>query len=351
MSKVAIINDTHFGARNDSPIFLEHFMRFWEDTFFPYLKEHGIRRIVHLGDFMDRRKYVNFHTLSQVRTRFLQPLHDMGVQMDVTLGNHDVFFKNTTRLNSVVELFHQYDNIHIHENPTVIDFGDGCMSIGLVPWITKSNYDECIEFIRKAPVRVLMGHFEISGYEVLRGVEHHDGMDRSLFKGYEAIYSGHFHCRHSKDNIHYLGTQYQMTFTDLNERKGFHVLEACTGDMTFVENPLQIFHQIEYDDSINDYAITNCKQYKDTFVRMMVKVKNRPIMFDNLIDRLNETPVHALTIVDQTEKELNKQEQALDVTKDTLTLICEEIDAMEGLQDPVRLKTLIRDIYAESLQG
>jgi hypothetical protein len=71
---IAIINDTHFGARNDSPIFLEHFMEFWEQTFFPTLEERGIKRIIHLGDFMDRRKYVNFHTLHQVRTRFLEPL-------------------------------------------------------------------------------------------------------------------------------------------------------------------------------------------------------------------------------------------------------------------------------------
>lgn len=349
--KVAIINDTHFGARNDSPIFLEHFMGFWEDIFFPYLQENGIRRIIHLGDFLDRRKYVNFHTLSQVRTRFLEPMRTMGVEMDITLGNHDVFFKNTNRLNSVVELFHQYGNVRIHEKPTLIDFGSNCMDIGLVPWITKDNMEECANFIRSVPVRILMGHFEISGYEVMRGVEHHDGMDRSIFRSFEAVYSGHFHCRHSKDNIHYLGTQYQMTFTDLNERKGFHVFDPCTGEMDFVENPRQIFHQVEYDDSTHDYGMHNCKQYKDTFVRLLVKSKMRPIMYDSLIDRLNDAPVHALTVVDQTEKEQDKSLEALDVSKDTLTLICEEIDHMEGVLDPVRLKTMIRELYSESVQS
>ena len=93
---IAIINDTHFGARNDSPIFLDHFMEFWEKTFFPILEDRGIKRIIHLGDFLDRRKYVNFHTLNQVRTRFLEPLHNMGIEMDITLGNHDVFLKIPT---------------------------------------------------------------------------------------------------------------------------------------------------------------------------------------------------------------------------------------------------------------
>jgi hypothetical protein len=346
---IAIINDTHFGARNDSPIFLEHFMEFWEKTFFPTLADRGIKRVIHLGDFLDRRKYVNFHTLNQVRTRFLEPLKEMGIEMDITLGNHDVFFKNTNRLNSVVELFAAYPNIRIHEKPTVLDLGE--MEVGLVPWITKENSQECLDFIASAPVRVLMGHFEVNGYEVLRGVQYHEGMDASLLKGYEAVYSGHFHCRHSKGNIHYLGTQYQMTFTDLGERKGFSILHPRTGEMEFVENPHQIFHQIEYDDTKQDYNILNCKPYKNTFVRIMVKGKSRPIMFDNLLDRLNDAPVHSVSITDLTEKEVNKTDQVVDVSKDTLTLICDEIDDMETVVDPVRLKTLIREIYSESVQG
>lgn len=346
---IAIINDTHFGARNDSPIFLDHFMEFWEKTFFPILEDRGIKRIIHLGDFLDRRKYVNFHTLNQVRTRFLEPLHNMGIEMDITLGNHDVFFKNTNRLNSTVELFASYPNIHIHESPTVLDLGE--MEIGLMPWITKENAQECLEFIQHAPVKVLMGHFEINGYEVLRGVEHHDGMDRSIVSRFDAVYSGHFHCRHNKDNIHYLGTQYQMTFADLGETKGFHILHPRTGEMEFVENPHQIFHQIDYNDTTTDYNILNCKKYKNTFVRLIVKSKNRPIMFDNLLDRLNDAPVYSVTITDKTEKEINKAVGVVDMSKDTLTLICDEIDTMVGVVDPVRLKTLVKDIYTESVQG
>ena len=57
--KIAIINDTHFGAKNDSPVLLEHFIRFFEWQFFPYCIKNNIQRIIHLGDFFDRRKYIN----------------------------------------------------------------------------------------------------------------------------------------------------------------------------------------------------------------------------------------------------------------------------------------------------
>lgn len=69
--KIAIINDTHFGARNDSPFFLEQSLEFFEGTFFPYLKQHGIVNVLHLGDLLDRRKFINFNTLAQVKKRFL----------------------------------------------------------------------------------------------------------------------------------------------------------------------------------------------------------------------------------------------------------------------------------------
>lgn len=346
---IAVINDTHFGARNDNPIFLEHFMEFWEKVFFPTIEDRGIKRVIHLGDFLDRRKFVNFNTLHQVRKRFLEPLKNMGVDMDITLGNHDVFFKNTNRLNSVIELFSNYTNIRIHEQPTILDLGE--TTIGLVPWITKDNSEECLKFIASAPVRVIMGHFEVSGYEVLRGVEHHDGMDPDLFKSYEAVYSGHFHCRHNRRNIHYLGTQYQMTFADLNERKGFNIFHPRTGEMEFIENPKQIFQQLEYDDTKEDYNIMNCKPYRNTFVRLLVKNKTRPIMFDNLMDRLNDASAYSISITDQTEKEINSNTSVVDMSKDTMSLICDEIDTLQGVQDPVRLKTIIREIYSESLQG
>ena len=44
--KIAILNDTHAGARNSSEIFLDYFGRFYSDVFFPYCEKHGIKQIL-----------------------------------------------------------------------------------------------------------------------------------------------------------------------------------------------------------------------------------------------------------------------------------------------------------------
>ena len=49
--KIALLNDTHFGARNDSLIFDDYFFKFYEDIFFPYLKEHNIKTLIHYNTY------------------------------------------------------------------------------------------------------------------------------------------------------------------------------------------------------------------------------------------------------------------------------------------------------------
>jgi predicted phosphodiesterase len=72
--KIALLNDTHFGARNDSPAFEKYFFKFYEEQFFPYLEENNIKTFVHLGDVVDRRKFINFKTAHAFRQRFMKRL-------------------------------------------------------------------------------------------------------------------------------------------------------------------------------------------------------------------------------------------------------------------------------------
>jgi metallophosphoesterase superfamily enzyme len=119
--KFAILNDTHAGIRNSSEIFLDNAEKFYSTVFFPYLEEHKITHIVHLGDFFDNRKFINFRALHRNRKMFLSQLRERSLTMDIICGNHDTFYKNTNELNSLKELLgHYMDEVRIIHEPTEI---------------------------------------------------------------------------------------------------------------------------------------------------------------------------------------------------------------------------------------
>lgn len=347
--KVAVIGDTHFGARNDAEIFSEYFYRFIEQIFIPHLEVHDIKTVIHLGDLVDRRKYINFKTLQRLRTRFMKRMDDLGIKVHLILGNHDVFFKNTSELNSITELFGSLSNLTIYSMPAVVDF-DG-LDVGLVPWINRENYDDSLKFLKTTTAEVVMGHFEIQGFEVYKGVRFDNGLTREPFKRFDAVYSGHFHHKQEKGNIIYLGSPFQITFSDLGVTKGFHVFDTATREMEFVENPYKMFHKFLYDDLKNDYDTTKDRsQYKNTYVKVVVVNKTKPYIFDRFIDAFYDVGVANLSIVEDFGVDDGLIED-INLELDTMTLISNEIDSMEHLEKPEKLKTLIQSLYVEALDS
>ena len=69
--KIALITDTHFGARGDSMLFYDYMMEFYNEVFFPYIDEKKINTVIHLGDVVDRRKFINFNVLHRFKKDFL----------------------------------------------------------------------------------------------------------------------------------------------------------------------------------------------------------------------------------------------------------------------------------------
>jgi len=342
--KIAIVCDTHFGARNDSPLFVDYFLSFFETQFFPYLRKNNITEVIHLGDLMDRRKFVNFLTLSEVRKRFISYFDSKEFNLHCILGNHDTYYKNTNDINSIHQLF-AGSRINIYEKPTDLKFGS--LDIALVPWINKENYEDTVNFIKTTSSPFIMGHFELNGFEVLRGVKHQEGMSPDMLSKFETVYSGHFHCKQTEKNVSYLGTPYQITFSDLREKKGFHVLDTETRELEFIENSNKMFYTIVYNDT-NDMLQTNFSQYKNCYIKLIVENKSKPYIFDKFLDSLYNNAVASVNIIEENLLELSN-EQTVDNTKDTLTIINLEIDAMEEVENKNKLKKIIHDLYVESL--
>jgi len=351
MAKVALICDTHAGARGDSLVFNEFFMKFWEGTFFPYLEENNIKHIIHLGDVVDRRKFINFVTLNSWRTRFFDRIRNSGIIMDVIVGNHDVAFKNTNEINAMDELFHGYNNINVHTSPIDIEFGN--VKLALCPWINSSNYSSSLEFLNNTKSKILFGHFDIAGFEMDRGNVSHDGLNAGLFSRFYSVYSGHFHHRSSKGNIHYLGNPYEITWADYNDNRGFHVFDTESLEAEFISNPNTIFHKIFYDDTDQDMEYWNnfdFDKYENSYVKVVNLNKTNTYQFDYVMDRLYRASPADLTIIDDVIDAPDITDEVVNETEDTMTILSKYVDQMTVDVDSDKLKKLLKSLYVESLE-
>lgn len=341
--KVAIITDTHFGARNDSPHFDAYFRKFYEQVFFPYLDETQIKTVLHLGDVFDRRKYINFNTLRSCKEYFFQQLKERNIDLKVIPGNHDTYYKNTNEVNSLDLLLREYSNIEIIESPIVTSLAE--RKVAFIPWLCADNYYECIQVMQQ-PADLCFGHFEIAGFEMFRGAKNEGGMDRKILKSYSKVLTGHFHHRSTDDNIYYLGSPYGSTWSDYDDARGFHVLDTETLHLQFIENPFEMFHKIYYDDR---NPTVDASHYKKSCVKVIVVHKTDYQKFDKLLDALYINEVVELTIHEDF-SEFQNESSTEDVVniEDTMTLLSEYVDSVESAKDKNRLKTLLKTLYVEA---
>ena len=218
--KIAIINDTHFGARNDNSNFNEYFYKFCDDVFFPTLKDNNIKTCIHLGDLMDRRKFVSYKTSRDFRKRFVSPFVEMGIDLHIMIGNHDTFYKNTNDVNSVVELLGgRHDNIKIYSEAEEVIFDD--TKILFLPWINSQNTISSEKIIKETDAEVCMGHLEIAGFQMMKGLVNEHGLSKSIFRKFDSVFSGHFHIKSDDGHIYYLGAPYEIYWNDCEDKKGF----------------------------------------------------------------------------------------------------------------------------------
>ena len=156
--KIALITDQHFGARNDSQIFLDYYEEFYSNVFFPKLEEEGIQTLFMLGDTFDRRKYINFNTLQRAQQMFFGELEKREITTYMLVGNHDTFYKNTNNINALDELVkNKYDYIHVYDNEPCEIHNNGIL---LLPWICDENRQRMFKAINdsRAPIEIGRAH-------------------------------------------------------------------------------------------------------------------------------------------------------------------------------------------------
>ena len=347
MTKIALVTDTHFGARSDSIPFDNFFRRFYEEIFFPEIDKRGIRHIVHLGDCFDRRKYINFNTLSSCRNYFFDEIKKRDIELHMIVGNHDTFFKNTNDVNSPRLLLKDYE-FNVIDTPSELEFDDGS-KIFMMPWICTDNYNQSMEAIKTTNAQVLFGHFEIAGFQMYKGHENDEGFDPKIFEKFDLVCSGHFHHRSSNGNINYLGNPYELTWADFEDPRGFHIFDTSERSLDFIQNPFSIFSKVYYDDEKVDPSTVDVSQYANQHIKLIVVNKKDYYKYDQFIERLYKVnPLELKIIEDLSEFESDALgDQEIDL-EDTVTLLSQYVDSLDTEADKDRIKTLMKTLYVEA---
>jgi predicted phosphodiesterase len=291
--KIALITDTHFGARSDSQQFDAYFKKFYDDVFFPELEKRKISQIIHLGDCFDRRKYINFNSLSNCKKYFFEQVESRGIDMDMIIGNHDTFYKNTNDVNSPSLLLGEYPSIRTYDKAQVVNY-DG-LKILLMPWICTDNYEHTTKMIEGKVATVCFGHLELAGFIMYKGQDAHlghDGFDPALFKDFKLVCSGHFHHKHGRGNVQYLGNPYQLFWNDFEDDRGFHIFDTKTLDLEFIKNPNTIFEKYYYDDEKEDPLSIDITKFNSKLIKIIVVNKKDFYKFDKFVEAIyKENPI------------------------------------------------------------
>jgi len=345
--KVAIITDQHFGARNDSIAFLDFFQKFYDNTFFPTLDASGIDTVLILGDTFDRRKYVNFYALDRAKKMFFDKLEERGITVYMLAGNHDTYFKNTNEVNSPNLLLAEYPNIEVIDNPKTINVNG--FEVCMLPWICPENYTQSIDEIKNTTSTLCMGHLEIAGFAMYRGMESHEGFSAETFNKFDMVFSGHYHHRSNDGNIYYLGNPYELTWQDYNDPRGFHLFDFTTRQLNFVENPYRMFERIEYSDRENEPINLDELDLKEKFVKLIVLEKTDFYKFDKFIQKLYNKGCHEIKIVeDFSEFEAGEINEEINL-EDTVSVLSNYIESIETDVDKEKIKSYMRGLYTEAI--
>ena len=348
MSKVAIITDLHFGARGDAITFVDYMDKFYTYTFFPKLQERGIKTILNLGDTFDRRKYINYHSLKRARQMFFDPIRDNGMIMHMLAGNHDTYYKNTNDTNSIDLLLNDYSNINVMAEACDLTV-DG-RKIFMLPWICSDNYEQSMERMQDTDAEICMGHLEIAGFVMHRGIKSHGGLNSERFNKFALVYSGHYHHRSNDGHVYYLGNPYELTWSDYKDPRGFHIWDTETMELEFIENPYTMFERVEYDDATNDYSDFDASTMKEKYVKVIVNNKSDFKKFDDFLKKIYKANPHDVRILeDFAEFKDGEIDEELNL-EDTMNILISYVDSVETTVNKEKITGFLRGLYAEAQQ-
>jgi len=201
--KVACFTDIHFGRRNNSRSHnqdCENFVNWFCKT----AKANGCDTAIFLGDWHDHRASINVSTLNYTVSN-LETLSKNFEKVYLISGNHDLYYREKREINSL-PFARNIDNVIVINE----QFTEGDVTI--VPWLVDEEWRKMKEIKSK----YVFGHFELPNFYMNAMVEmpDHGGLNAGNFPHQDYVFSGHFHKRQNRGNVHYIGNPFPHTYAD-----------------------------------------------------------------------------------------------------------------------------------------
>ena len=340
--KIAIVGDVHFGARNRNVLIEKWQRKFYEEYFWPKIDELGIDTILQTGDYFDSRKWINIQTMAFHKEVFVKPAQARRCDVHVIVGNHDIPLRNSLANNSVQQILGEEDCFTVHETIETRDF-DGC-NITFFPWICKENEVESFKRLQEGG-EIAFGHFEIDGFMMHPGAFARSDSKSVDFKSWDKVIAGHFHAQSQKENIHYVGTPYQMSWSDWSTKHGFWVFDTFDHSMEFHQNPFNFFHKIFWENGTN-FDVTSIK---DSYVKIEVREKTDFESFEKFIDKVNFNQPFEVKIMETFEEFNSENVNDIIELASTTELIEQYISDVATVHNKEHIVKAMLEIYNEAV--
>lgn len=339
--KVCLLTDTHWSARKSSKLFQDYFELFYKNIFFPTLEKNNITTVLHLGDAFDNRRYIDYDGLAWTHRVVLEPLNRYDTHL--ITGNHDIFLKNSNKINSPDLLLKSYSNIKTYSEVSEIQIDN--LNILLIPWINPENEEFVYRKIKESTATVAMGHLELNGFIAHKGHIMEDAREPDMLSKFKKVFSGHYHTRSDNGKIYYMGNPYEIYFNDVDDVRGFVIFDTETLEHEHVNNPYKLHYQIQYDED----RIINLKDLENKIVRVIVKNKKSVRKFEKFLDKINDQNPYELKIIENVEV-VNIENLEDIASEDTISILNTYVDDTDDITlDKSKIKTIINDLYKSAM--
>ena len=213
--RAIIFTDIHFGLKSNSLLHNQDCEKF-VDWVIDTAQKNDCETGMFLGDWHHHRASINLQTLD-FSLRCLEKLSKNFSQFYFIPGNHDLYYRDRRDIHGAAWARH-IPNIRICND--WLQEGD----VVIAPWLVGDDHKR----IQKMSARYMFGHFELPHFKMNAMVEmpDHGEISTEHFGGFDRVFSGHFHLRQQKKNVHYIGNAFPHNFADAGDtNRGCMILE------------------------------------------------------------------------------------------------------------------------------